>query len=115
MKAILTKYLPFTNTKPARIKASAEGVGSFTHSVENLRTIGDVKDDPHITAAKLVCERFQWGTSLASGVLPDGSWAHCFVPDRSKEREALREIAKAGEETSTDIYTIREIAREALR
>lgn len=52
MKAIKTTYLGPTNTKPSRIKASAEGVKSKTYP-----------------------------TKLASGGLPNGDWVHCFIQD----------------------------------
>lgn len=81
MKAVVTRYLPFTNTKPARIKASAEGVPSIIASVESFRLAGNGLDDPHITAAKALCRKYDWGETLASGVLPGGDWCHCFIPD----------------------------------
>ena len=81
MKAVVTRYLPFTNTKPARIKASAEGVPSIIASVESFRLAGNGLDDPHITAAKALCRKYDWGETLASGGLPDGTWCHCFIPD----------------------------------
>lgn len=79
MKAIQTRYLPFTNTKPARIKVWAEGVPSITISVEKLRSQGVLLDDPHVTAAKILCRKYSWETSLVSGVLPNGDWCHCFA------------------------------------
>ncbi len=91
MKAIITKYLPFTNTKPSRIKASAEGVKSITWTCNFLQGVAECKTSgEHKLAAHLFAASNQWPTNLASGGLPNGEWAHCFVPDY---RNAL-EIAK---------------------
>ncbi len=84
MKAIITKYLPFTNTKPSRIKASAEGVESLTLTLNWLETNGLPQDSPHITAAKIFAVDHHWPTNLASGGLPSGEWAHCFIPTPNK-------------------------------
>lgn len=77
MKAITTKYISLTNTKPARIKASAEGVRSVTigyHSHSNQW------NNPHLTAAMALCAANGWKGSLASGGLPDQSGeVFCFV------------------------------------
>jgi len=76
MKAIVTKYLPFTDTKPSRIKASAEGVPSKIYTCEELdHFIRSV----HIQAAHEFCALNNWSGNLASGGLPSGEWAHCFV------------------------------------
>lgn len=75
MKAILTRYLPFTDTKPSRIKASAEGVPSRVWTCNEL-------DHPlrsaHTQAAYLFAIEHNWPDNLASGGLPNGDWAHCF-------------------------------------
>lgn len=89
-KAIHTKYLPFTNTKPSRIKASAEGVKSETWTCCELDNIR-VKDGlEHITnhqcAALIFATLHKWSTDLASGGLADGSWVHCFVVPSSAKR-----------------------------
>lgn len=83
MKAIHTKYLPFTNTKPSRIKASAEGVKSITYTCNQLDIVRAKDGLEHITnhqcAAKLFAHDNHWSTDLSSGGLADGSWVHCFV------------------------------------
>ena len=78
MKAILTKYLPCTCTKPSRIKASAEGVPSKIYSCEKLdNERGAV--ERHVFAARLFAEENQWSGGLSSGGLPgQDAWAHCF-------------------------------------
>lgn len=82
MKAIQTKYLPATNTKPTRIKASAEGVPSKIYTRDELWKphggSGNV-ENVQIEAAQRFAVANNWPTDLASGGLPDGSWAHCFI------------------------------------
>lgn len=92
MKAIQTRFLPFTSTKPARIKASAGGVPSITASVESLRLAGNGLDDPHITAAKALCRKYDWPETLASGVLPGGDWCHCFGVTEEQYKNDLAEV-----------------------
>ena len=81
MKAIITKTLPATNTKPARIKASAEGVASVIYSRDSLGMEENLST--HQLAARQFCRHRGWDGSLASGGLPDGSWVHCFVDSRN--------------------------------
>lgn len=86
MKAIITRYLSFTNRLPARIKTSAEGVSSTTLSLGLLERRQEEDPalkglDPHVVAAKLFAKSFGWGTDLASGQLANRDWVHCFIPD----------------------------------
>ncbi len=90
MKAIITKYLPFTNTKPSRIKASAEGVKSIIRTCDGLEGFGR---SVHIQAAHLFCADNNWSGNLASGGLPSGEWAHCFIPTES---QAVKNLASLG-------------------
>ena len=76
MKAIITKYMPATNTRGSRIKAMAEGVASlsipYPHELNS--------EEGHLHAAKLLCERMDWKGNLVSGGLPDETgYAHCFA------------------------------------
>lgn len=75
MKAIVTKYLPCTNTKPSRIKATAEGGNSITISFPHE----DV--DPHETAANALVAKMDWGRGyrLVGGGLPNGDKCWVFV------------------------------------
>lgn len=84
MKAILTKYLPFTNTKPSRIKASAEGVPSIIYSDYALASENNHADPDHVKVAKRFAQSNNWSINLASGGLPSGDWAHCFVTDTNQ-------------------------------
>lgn len=85
MKSIQTKYLGFTNHKPSRIVAKAEGVPSLTTTCNALDEWRIANKLEHITnhqaAARLLAKRCGWSTTLVSGGLPDGTWCHCFVPE----------------------------------
>jgi hypothetical protein len=84
-KAIQTKRLPTTHTKPARIKAEAEGVSHKVFSVSSLedelenRQGRSTQEEVHELAARKFAELRGWPTKLASGGLPNGAWAHCFI------------------------------------
>lgn len=80
MKAITTKYIPPTNTKPARIKAMAEGVPAITYSYGKLEGMlpGTNTDDTHKKAAELYIAANGWSGELIGGGLPDQS-GYCFV------------------------------------
>lgn len=68
MKAIVCKYLPATNTKPARVKAMAEGGFSVTVSCHS------VPDDPERHAAEALVRKLDWNPVwLIRGGLPDQS------------------------------------------
>ena len=71
MKAIVTKYIPASATKPSRVKATAEGVPSVTISYSSA-------DNPHREAALTLCRKYGWGESLISGGMPDQT-GECFV------------------------------------
>lgn len=89
MQAIVTKYLPATNTKPSRIKAQCER-GSITISFDcNLGV-----EDTHTAAAKALVGKFvaedakkygshpkenPWNRPFVSGCLPSGNYAHVFT------------------------------------
>jgi hypothetical protein len=76
MKAIITKFMPATDTRGSRIKAQAEGVKSlsipYPHEMNS--------EEGHRHAASLLCERMNWQWEFASGGLPDQTgYAHCFI------------------------------------
>jgi hypothetical protein len=82
MKAIQTKYLGVTDTKPSRIKASAEGVRPATYTADYLDQLADLDHlNRHERAAHCFALSRNWPTNLASGGLPDGTYAHCFLPE----------------------------------
>jgi hypothetical protein len=89
MQSIRTKYLPATNSRGSRIKATCER-GSVTipypHELSG--------DEVHRLAAKTLVFRFMdedkekygtphasnpWGREFVTGCLPDGSYAHVFT------------------------------------
>lgn len=89
MQAILTKYLPATNCKGSRIKATCDR-GSITVSYPHELSGEAV----HVYAADKLIERFleedrekygskdssnPWATKRVCGGLPDGTFAHVFI------------------------------------
>lgn len=71
MKAIVTKYIPATNTKPSRVKAKAEGVPAIVISYGS-------HDNPHREAALTLCRKYGWGEDIIGGGMPDQT-GECFV------------------------------------
>lgn len=68
MKAIITKYLPATNTKPSRIKAFDSDNNSVTIPFpDNLENEACYK----LAAVKLA-EKMNWSTDLLGGGVKDG-------------------------------------------
>jgi hypothetical protein len=92
MQAIQTKYLPATNTRGSRIKATCER-GSITIPYPYELS----GDECHREAVRQLVARFcaedfksyqtpiesnpwnRWNRSFATGCLPDGSFAHVFT------------------------------------
>lgn len=96
MQAIITKFIPATNFKPSRIKASCER-GSGIFSAQDLNEIGDA----HRAACDALCARFDaedakrygstektWSRPKASGQIPSGEYVFCFIPQRVYRRAA---------------------------
>jgi hypothetical protein len=90
MKAITTKYIPATNTKPARIKAKAEGVAAITYSYGKLEGMlpGTNTDDTYKKAAELYIAANGWSGDLIGGGLPDQS-GYCFVFSPARQEKAI--------------------------
>ena len=88
MQAIITKYLPATNFKPSRIKSKcARGsiivsYGQGDNDEQNHIMAADalvakfVKED----AARYGTERNPWSKPRVCGQLPNGDYAHVFLP-----------------------------------
>ena len=90
MQAIQTKFIPATNTRGSRIKATcARGSAQFAYPHELNQS------DVHQWAAKELCKRFaaqdvkQYGTPMEKnpwiwptvcGGLKDGTEVHVFLP-----------------------------------
>jgi hypothetical protein len=100
MKAIQTKFLGATSTKPSRIKASAEGVPSKTYSKESLwKPYGGSGEvvNYHIEAAKRFAVENEWPINLASGGLPDPDvWVHCFLPKEAQAASGTLQLHVTG-------------------
>jgi hypothetical protein len=74
MKAIITKYLPSTNTRGSRIKATAEGLPSLTIPYP-YELSGEAC---HRLAAETLATKYWSNTELRSGSMPDGK-GYAFV------------------------------------
>ena len=76
MKAIVTKYLPCTDTKGSRIKASDEDGNSviigFPHELSWSN------GENHAKAAIALCRKMGWKGELIRGCLRK-TWVHVFV------------------------------------
>lgn len=74
MQAIITKYLPVTNSRGSRIKATC-AAGSVTidypHEFSGM--------DCHAKAAYALLTKMQWDYKLMGGQLPSGDYAFVLV------------------------------------
>ena len=78
LQAIVTKYLPATNTRGSRIKATCAG-GSITTPYDYELDI----DAQHHAAAIGLCNKLGWTFArLHSGALPNGDGVHVLEPQR---------------------------------
>lgn len=73
VQAIITRYLPPTNFKGSRIKATA-AAGSLTLHLDHALNI----EDNHARAAKALADKFNWRGGWFMGGMPDDS-GYCFV------------------------------------
>jgi hypothetical protein len=87
MKAILTKALPWTQTKPRRIKAYTEGGNSRTLSYDTCTANGESDREAHLFAAESLACAMNWSTDLIGGGTDEG-YAFVFADSdiRSKKR-----------------------------
>lgn len=68
MQAITTKYLPWTDTKPSRIKATAASGISVTITLH-----GDIEGDAHDEAVRRLVAKLGWGpATYVRGASKDG-------------------------------------------
>ena len=81
MKAILTKIIPCTNTKPTRIKAYTEGGNSLTISASSCDESGRDSSFMHLYAAKQLAKKMNWSDQLLGGGTPEG-YAFVFADTR---------------------------------
>ena len=92
MQAILTKFIPATNFKGSRLKASCER-GSVTISYPDELSMGEKchraaayalifkfkAEDFNHYGKKVFTKNYSWNRPFVSGGLPDGTWAHVFT------------------------------------
>lgn len=95
MQAIITKYLPVTNSRSSRLKAQCAR-GSIIVGYDHGQTL----EGNHISAAKHLAFKFltedkkaygdkpgysasknPWNTSFVSGSLPSNDYVHVFIPE----------------------------------
>lgn len=99
MQAIITKYVPPTNTKPGRVKATCER-GSLTvswdHGLEageNMRAACDQlcaqfdAEDAKKYGGEGLRNDWKWSRPKASGQIPSGEYVFCFIPERFFDRK----------------------------
>ena len=72
MKAILTKVIPCTDTKPTRVKAYTEGGNSIMVSWSECDTDGRTQGKAHLYAAYKLAKKMNWPGNLLGGGTPDG-------------------------------------------
>jgi len=92
MQAIITKYLPATDTKGSRYKATTEA-GSVIVPYDHSRDA----EANHIAAAKALCKKMGWlptaenrYTETVAGYLKAGQYVHTFLPyEFRKAKEAV--------------------------
>lgn len=77
MKAITTKYLPVTETKPARVKARTDANKTVTVGCSAF----DSDDDAHRGAARQLAKLLGWTGNMASGTTHRGEQVHVFTKD----------------------------------
>ena len=75
MKALLIKFLPVTNTRPARLSVSAEGNKPAFYTVDSFCT-NHPKGFEYQAAIKYA-QSLNWNHEFIIGQLPDGN--HCAV------------------------------------
>lgn len=74
MQAIVTKYLPCTNYRQSRIKATASA-GSVVVNYDDALN----PDENHNLAAQKLADKFQWKGIMHFATLPNGDTVHVFV------------------------------------
>jgi len=114
-QAIKTKYLPFTNTLPARIKASCFR-GSLVlsvHSEKMIQSIARNDEQNHIIAAKELIKKFiaedegrhgkgssSWTLNISTGLLPDGNCVHVATQLNETQLLTIKNVADVADITN---------------
>lgn len=82
-KAIETKYVRASRTKPSRVVATAEGGHRVVLSYDSINENG--AEQAHATAAIALCQKVGWTGKLVSGSTKDG-FVFCFTKSRKYGR-----------------------------
>ena len=88
MKAILTKIIPCTDTKPTRIKAYTEGGNRVTVSWSECDDGERTQGQAHLYAARKLCDKMHWNGRLIGGGTPEG-YAFTFADSRIQEATSV--------------------------
>jgi hypothetical protein len=75
-QTIVTKYLPATNVRGSRVKATAEA-GSVTLSWDDALNA----DGNHKRAAEVLADKFGWGGTWVGGSAPGAGYVFVDVTD----------------------------------
>ena len=105
MQAILTKFLPATNYKGTRIKATC-AAGSITVDYHSVDEGGIFNDEArHVAVARMLMKKI-WGGrpqeqqhDVISGCLPSGDYCHVlstFPVAAQQMRDSIREASPHG-------------------
>lgn len=80
MKAIITNYLPYTATRPSRIKATSPDTRvSVVLSTSNIPDGNQEAMHRHVAQAFVAKVGWDKGAKLACGWLGAGKYAFCFA------------------------------------
>ena len=92
MKAIITKFIPCTDTKGSRIKAST-GTGGQSIMISYPHELN--ADEAHLSAAQALCDKMKWSRKLIQGGLETGESVFVFEPPtHAATLQALRNMVR---------------------
>lgn len=85
MKAIRTRYIGPSNTKPSRIVAeSGERGQRIMASYASVEDTGGRHDAAHGRMARRLCDKMGWKGELIGGGFPDGSMVWVFADSQDR-------------------------------
>lgn len=92
MKAIITKFIPCTNTKGAKIKATT-GKGGQSLIINYPHELST--DEAHRAAAQALCDKMKWPGNLIDGGLETGEQVFVFEPrSHAAALQALKDLTR---------------------
>lgn len=98
MKAIITKYVPPTNYRGSKVKASEERQSVTLDWSSELNS-----DENHQAAAKALCAKMNWHGRLVMGGMEKFN-VHCFVESWTESTE--ERSVQRGKHRTVDTYTV---------